>query len=56
MITYQFAEVCYICGRKTLKEFPEDTAYGKVRDQCHYTGKYRSEAHSICNLRFNAPN
>ena len=24
----------------------------KVRDHCHYTGKYRAAAHSICNLRF----
>ena len=22
----------------------------KVRDHCHYTGKYRSAAHSKCNL------
>ena len=24
----------------------------KVRDHCHYTGKYREAAHSICNLRY----
>ena len=23
----------------------------KVRDHCHYTGKYRGAAHNICNLR-----
>ena len=28
----------------------------QVRDQCHFTGKYRSAAHSISNLRFNVPN
>ena len=27
----------------------------KVRDHCHYTGKYRGAAHSICNLRHKIP-
>ena len=30
--------------------------YWKVRDHCHYTGKCRGKAHSICNLKFNVPN
>ena len=30
--------------------------YQKVRDDCHYAGKYRGAAHSICNLKFNMPN
>ena len=30
--------------------------YQKVRDYCHFTGKYRDAAHSTCNLRFNVPN
>ena len=28
----------------------------KVKDHCHYTGKYRGTAHNICNLKFNVPN
>ena len=27
----------------------------KVRDHCHYTGKYKGAAHSICNLRYIIP-
>ena len=27
----------------------------KVRDHCHYTGKYRGAAYNICNLRYKLP-
>ena len=29
--------------------------YHKVRNNCHYTGKYRGAAHNICNLRYKTP-
>ena len=29
--------------------------YHRVRDHCHYTGKCRGAAHSICNLRYKTP-
>ena len=29
--------------------------YFKVKDHCHYTGKYRGAAHGICNLRYKIP-
>ena len=29
--------------------------YIKVRDHCHYTGKYRGAAYKICNLMYNTP-
>ena len=41
-------EVCYICK----KGFSTDDNNHKVRDHCHYTGKYRGAAHDICNLRY----
>ena len=45
-------EICYICK----KEFDtNDKKNYKVRDHCHYTGKYREAAHNICNLRYKIP-
>ena len=35
------------------KEFDEKNY--KVRDHCHYTGKYRGAAHNVCNLRYKIP-
>ena len=44
-------KVCYIC-RKEFNTDDSDNKYLKVRDHCHYTGKYRGAAHDICNLRY----
>ena len=54
--SHQDAKVCYICGKRFLKKFANDKNYRKVRDYCHFTGKYRGAAHNICNLRFNVLN
>ena len=43
------AKECHICFKKFS---PKDR---KVRDHCHYTGKYRGAAHSSCNLRYRIP-
>ena len=37
------------CDDKNKKS--EYDLYHKVRDHCHYTGKFREAAHNICNLR-----
>ena len=47
---FRKASQCHIC----LKPFePWET---KVRDHCHYTGKYRGAAHEKCNLQYAIPN
>ena len=33
----------------------KDKKYRKVRYPCHYTGKYRGSAHSICSLKYSVP-
>ena len=47
----QFKEAtnCWICGKKLNLE-------DRVRDHCHYTGKYRGAAHNTCNLKYSKPN
>ena len=51
-INYNNANVCWICQ----EAFPEKTdgrtkGKMKVRDHCHWTGRFRGTAHSTCNLR-----
>ena len=46
---------CFICGDKFKDRFKNKTEalnLRKVRDHCHFTGKYRGCAHSICNLNY----
>ena len=52
---FQNATHCFICGdkfKKSCRTAKEADKYQKVRDHCHFTGKYRGRAHSICNLNF----
>ena len=28
----------------------------KIRDHCHFTGRYRGAAHNLCNLKYRKPN
>ena len=42
------ASDCWICGKKLNIE--------RVRDHCHYTGRYRGAAHNICNLKYSKRN
>ena len=45
---YNKENICYICK----KDFNNDT---KVRDHCHFTGKYGGAAHNMCNLTYKIP-
>ena len=40
----------YAC-KKGFSTNDGNKKYFKVKDHCLYTGKYRSAAHDICNLR-----
>ena len=44
---------CFICKKIFFQDAKNN--YIKVRDHCHYTGKYRGAAHKICNLMYNTP-
>ena len=37
-------------------QFTNDVLSYKVRDHCHFTGRYRGAAHKICNFLYSKPN
>ena len=41
--------------QKSFSTDNNNKKYHKVKDHCHYTGKYRGAAHDICNLRYKIP-
>ena len=52
---YEEQEVCHICKKEFCYDKNEKNKfklYQKVRNHCHYTGKFRVPAHSICYLRY----
>ena len=44
---FNMASDCWICG--------EELGNDRVRDHCHYTGRYRGAAHNTCNLKYRKP-
>ena len=56
-VLYDNEKQCYICEKefradKKSKDYKNKC---KVRDHCHFTGKYRGAAHTICNLKYKVP-
>ena len=55
---YEEQKECYICQKEFCCDKNQKMKfklYKKVRDHCHYTGKFRGAAHSICNLNYKVP-
>ena len=46
---FKQASDCWICKKKLNLE-------DRVRDHCHFTGRYRGAAHNRCNLKYSKPN
>ena len=54
---YKEQQKCHICGEKFCTD-KNDQNYAnrkKVKDHCHYTGKFRGIAHSKYNLNYKVP-
>ena len=43
---------CWMCKEK----FTNDIKNYKVRDHCHFTGRYRGAAYNLCNLKYRKSN
>ena len=55
---YEKQKLCCICKKEYSTDENDKNAfklYHKVRDYCHYAGKFRRAAHSICNLKCKTP-
>ena len=46
--SYKMEKICEI----SKKKFTNNKIYHKVKDHCHYTGKYRGATHRIRNLKY----
>ena len=52
--SYEKKKVCHTCKKEFCTNENEENEfrqYKRVRNHCHFTGKFRGAAHSICNLR-----
>ena len=52
------ATKCWICNEE-FDDTADEKGYRKnekVKDHCHYTGRFRGAAHNSCNLKYKKPN
>ena len=49
--SYEKQKVCHTC-KKEFNTVKNDKNAFEVRNHCHYTGKFRLAAHSICSLKY----
>ena len=54
---FKQASECWICKEDFVDKVDKDgnKINGKVRDHCHYTGRYRGAAYNLCNLKYSKP-
>ena len=43
-MVYDNSTICHICNEELGEE--------RVRDHCHLSGKFRSAAYDVCNLKY----
>ena len=48
--SYENQQLCHMCDKEFCTN--KNKEMRKVRDHCHYTGKYRGAAHSKYNLNY----
>ena len=46
-MAYDNSNLCHICN--------EELGHDRVRDHCHLSGKFRGDAHEVCNLKCKIP-
>ena len=51
---FQLAAICHICEEELYFD-KKTNKFVKVKDHCHFTGKYRGAAHNQCNLLCRKP-
>ena len=53
--SYRIQKNCHICKKNIFSTDGNDRKYNNVRDQCHYTRKYRGAAPNVCDLGYKTP-